>query len=281
MKVVVLGSSGMLGHVVAASLKSNKDLVVITISRGKNFPDYKVDHLDQISAIIESIKPNFVINCIGLVKPFISDFKPSTVLDATFINSIFPLQLIGLCEKFGIKLIQIATDCVYRGLKGPYNENDVHDADDIYGKTKSLGEINSQLAMNIRCSIIGPNPFGGHSLLNWVATSKKNAVLNGYSNHFWNGVSTYTFADVTERVITQNIFMPGVSHLVPQNSVSKFELLKLIAKSTNRNDLIIQETAAETAIDRTLSTLYPENNIKLWGANGPESIPLISEMRLV
>lgn len=278
---MVLGSSGMLGHVVAETLKMNKDLEILTVSRGKNSPDYQVDQLDQIGPHIEASNPEFVINCIGLVKPFIGDSKPDTVLDAILINSIFPLKLIGFCEKFGIKLIQIATDCVYSGLRGSYNEKDVHDADDVYGKTKSLGEIESQYAMNIRCSIIGPNPFGGHSLFNWVATSKKDAVLNGYSNHFWNGVSTYAFAEVTERVITQNIFMPGVSHLVPQDTVSKFELLKLIAKSTNRSDLKIQETTAESAIDRTLSTLFPENNFKLWGTTGPENIPLISEMKLV
>ena len=195
---------------------------------------------------------DYIINCIGIIKPFMQ----TSPIDSIQINSIFPRKLANHCIKNNIKLIHITTDCVFSGKKGNYAENDPHDCLDAYGKSKSLGEPDN--CMVVRTSIIGEEIHKNASLIAWVK-SQAGKQVNGFSNHYWNGITTKQYAKVCDKIIQEDLFAPELFHVF-SNSVSKFELLRLI---NNKFDLglTINDFQAEEAIDRTLATNKPFNNL--------------------
>ena len=201
----------------------------------------------------------------------------SSVQEAVQINAEFPLRMSAALVNTPVRIIQIATDCVYSGLKGGYVETDKHDPIDVYGKTKSLGEVKGENYLNLRVSIIGPEIGRSTSLLEWFLNQPSNAGLKGYANHFWNGVSTYQFARVALGVIKQSNFEAGSFHLLPSDKVSKFELLHLFRQIYNRHDIGIEEVFPDTIIDRTLYSEDLERNEKLWLNAGYLRIPTIKE----
>ena len=173
----------------------------------------------------------YVLNCIGIIKPFCKDEDPVGVKNAVVVNALFPKVLSESVGK-DTKIIQIATDCVFSGAKGPYSEDSLHDALDVYGKTKSLGEIRSSNFLNIRCSIIGPEKKNFVSLLEWFLHQEPNASLNGFTHHKWNGVTTLQFAKLMELIVLDNHFdklvgIAPIHHFLPNETVDKFELLNI------------------------------------------------------
>lgn len=202
-----------------------------------------------------------IINCIGVIKPYCHNVER-----AIKINSLFPQTLPE-------GSIQIATDCVYLGTKGKYVESDLHDADDTYGKTKSLGEASG--VHNLRCSIIGPEIKTHSSLLDWFLAQE--GEVNGFTNHLWNGLTTYHFAKIVKAVIEKNIPLQYMQHIVPADVVTKAELLKIIAKVYGKK-IKINEVEADVAVDRTLATSHKAMNRKLWKAAGYDEIPTIEQM---
>lgn len=235
--------------------------------------------IDPVSKLFESSNlPEYVVNCVGLIKQRFESNSSGDVLRAISINSIFPMKLTAQVESLGIKLIQIATDCVYSGARGGYSENDVKDPIDAYGYSKALGEIASKNSMIIRCSIVGREMESSKSLLNWVLSQSTGAELNGYINHFWNGVTTYHFAKICHGIILSNGFNPGVIHLMPANTVSKFELLSEICSNFGRADISVHEHEDVNFVDRTLKSVHNASLIKLWDSAGYKSVPSIREM---
>lgn len=246
MGIIILGSGGMLGHMVADHI-------------GLNF-----NTLDRKDIDMHTEQPIFsdnqLINCIGLIKPQIK-----SIPEAIRVNSLFPYRLPN-------GTIQIATDCVYSGKKGNYVESDVHDATDVYGKTKSLGE--APHLINLRCSIIGPELKNHLSLLDWFLAQTE---ANGFTNHMWNGITTYHFARICRGIIKNNLKVPNLQHIVPKDKVTKYQLLQLIAESYNI-DIKVNKTKAPETIDRTLSTSDPEMNLRIWRAAGYQTPPTIKQM---
>ena len=175
-------------------------------------------------------------------------------------------------------MLQIATDCVYSGAKGAYTESDLHDALDVYGKTKSLGETYLPSVSHLRCSIIGPEPKDFKFLIEWFRRQPNGAQVNGFTNHLWNGVTTLHFARVCEGVICKNIALPHLQHLVPAESETKSEMLRDFAEAYARPDIIIRDVEAKTVIDRTLSTSNIELNDALWRAAGYDQPPTVRQM---
>jgi len=165
-------------------------------------------------------------------------------------------MLANHCIKNNIKLIHITTDCVFSGEKGKYVENDLHDCLDDYGKTKSLGEPTN--CMVIRTSIIGEEIHKNASLIAW-AKSQSGKQVNGFSNHFWNGITTKQYAKVCDQIIQDNLHEPELFHIF-SNTVNKFELLHLINNKFDF-DLIINDFQADKTIDRTLATKKHLNDI--------------------
>jgi dTDP-4-dehydrorhamnose reductase len=218
-----------------------------------------------------------VINCIGVIKPFINDSNAEQVERAIQVNSIFPHTIARLTKGIA-RVIQIATDCVYSGSKGRYVETDAHDALDVYGKTKSLGEVTAEHVHHLRCSIVGPEALAPKSLMEWLLGQPLGASVNGFVNHQWNGVTTLHFAKLCRAIITNDLELSHMQHIVPDGAVTKYDMLKEFARRYGRDDLIINATEAPAIIDRTLETNNPEKNQQLWSAAGYSPAPTVPQM---
>lgn len=241
--VLVLGSMGMLGRYVDSYLRKNPQF---------NVTGYSREDFDAVrESVVELALHRFdvVINCIGVIKQVADNVQHTDIIQ---VNSIFPNKLATYAQQTNTKVIHITTDCVYSGALGFYTELDPHDALDVYGKTKSLGE--SPLAMNIRTSIIGEELDTSRSLIEWVK-SNNNKKINGYTNHTWNGVTCLELAKFIERTITEQSFWTGTRHVFNTTPTSKKELVELIVKHFKLN---IQVTPVETptSVHRTLSTIH-------------------------
>ena len=272
-KVLVLGSNGMLGSQVFETLRDRKIDTYSTRTKPDEPRDFQfrfgIDNLEQIVSKISDL--DYVVNCIGAIP------QRNTEPGNFKINWELPLLLQNLAEKIGFKVIQIATDCAFDGLAGEYSEADSRSAKDAYGESKVLGEVLSSQFMHIRCSIIGIDNEG-RSLYSWLISHDKNSVVTGYVNHIWNGVTTLAFANVVAGIIQNDSFASGMHHLVPSSTETKYELLRQIAKSENRQDLTIVPHVTETKVDRTLTTIDPDLNKKLWKYGGYDPIPTVRDL---
>jgi dTDP-4-dehydrorhamnose reductase len=275
--VLVLGIDGMLGSTCYKVLSENNNFTVKGTSRTQSNQIY-FDALGDSPRELRIEQYDYVLNCIGIIKQKFTTDLIHSEKEIWKVNYEYPLDLASACEESGTKMLQIATDCVFSGTRGLYVESDVHDATDLYGKSKSKGEIQSPAVLNLRTSIIGKELGSKYSLLNWFISQPKNASVQGFTNHYWNGVTTTYFAKVVEGVIAGQDFEPGTFHLVPNNSVTKSELLKLFKKKFSRDDISIVDSEHEESINRTLHTNYPGQNENFWKNAGCPQIPSIEEM---
>lgn len=277
-KVLILGATGMLGSAVERIMLTSKDLEVFSTSRELD-KSHKFDaKKDSIDKLLDDVQPNWIINCIGIIKPRIDEKSISSLENAIEINSEFPIRLALKAENLNIKVIQIATDCVFSGKIGRYTESSKHDPLDVYGKTKSLGEVPSNSVLHLRASIIGPEIGRATSLFEWFRNQEKNSTVNGFIDHSWNGVTTEAFGKVCKGIVEQKSFVPGVQHLVPENIVTKAQLLSFFAKKLGRSDIRVNEIESPESIDRTLATLNIERNNEFWKFGGYINPPTIQSM---
>jgi dTDP-4-dehydrorhamnose reductase len=282
--VCILGSTGMLGHTVvqgfagfAGTITGSSKLVEPNSLLHQSFFLDATDR--ELPEALHKLGPtDYVINCIGIIKPYILEDSAPSRERALLINSVFPYALDALAKDLGFRVIQIATDCVFSGAKGEYLESDLHDAIDTYGKTKSLGEVPSANMMNIRVSIIGPEVDRSTSLFEWVRNQPKNSEIKGYSDHYWNGVTSKGFARICRGLVENDGFVAGTHHLLPFDSMTKFDLVTEIAKKSGRKDIKITEGPTCNKVDRTLATTNESLNAQLWANAGYPSIPSISEL---
>ena len=283
-RVLVLGATGMLGSTIVRRFHEAGFDVTATARRTADLPDgialrtFDVEH-DEIASIVADFGVgDTVINCIGVIRHLMKDDVAADRLRAIRINAEFPYALAAAAETQGFRVLQIATDCVYSGLEGAYDETAVHDAYDVYGKTKSLGETPSPQVLHLRCSIIGTELGSATSLLEWVRSQPIGATLNGFTDHRWNGVTTDAFADVAVGLVRSRSTLSGVQHLIPADALTKDELVKIIAKAFGRDDLDIRPVSTGTGVDRTLSTISPEISRQLWSDADYDHPPTIAEM---
>lgn len=289
-KVAILGANGMLGSMLVRvfALDAQYQLLATVRESGqvktwqKKYPEViwrKLDVQGSSDGIVKVLKGfSWIINAIGIIKPHIQDDDAEKVERAIVINAVFPFSLARAAEKIGAKVIQIATDCVYSGERGKYQESDPHDPLDVYGKTKSLGEAYGSQMFHLRTSIIGPEIENHKSLLDWFLGQPKNAWVNGFTNHRWNGVTTLHFAKICQGMIQENLQINHLQHLVPASIITKGKLLQVFTKEFDRKDLKIKMTKAKESINRSLSTNNPELNKKIWQAAGYQKIPKIEDM---
>jgi dTDP-4-dehydrorhamnose reductase len=214
----------------------------------------------------------------GLIKQNIDDNSEKDVSEAYLVNSELPRELNEFATETSTPIIQIGTDCVYSGRSGNYSEDSEFDCNDVYGLSKVSGESESKSLMTIRCSIIGHENKTPVSLMDWFLSQNDDARVKGYTNHYWNGVTTLAFAQVVDGIIRHSTFSPGVVHLVPRDQISKFDLLNILAKQFGREDIDIRSFETELAINRTLATLFPDRNAQLWRHAGYNEVPSISEL---
>jgi dTDP-4-dehydrorhamnose reductase len=227
-RVLILGSTGMLGHMLYYYLESLNKYDIYDISFRMKLREESivldVRKNDELEKVISFIKPNFVINCIGVL------IKGSSVepWNAILLNSCLPHFLSAISTLYDFRLIHISTDCVFSGVKGNYSENDFRDADDIYGRSKALGELINNKDLTFRTSIIGPEiKKNGEGLFHWFLTQK--VEVNGYTNVFWTGLTTLELAKIIEMSI--NNFKPGLYNLAPSEKITKYDLIKTISES--------------------------------------------------
>ncbi|MEW6194094.1 MAG: SDR family oxidoreductase [Bacteroidota bacterium] len=243
-KILVIGSTGMLGYAVSSYFKS-KGYDVLDLSR--NEFDIANDSIEKLEPFLEGV--NVAINCAGVIKPTIAKNSIESVLK---INSLFPRNLAKVCNKRDIKCFHVTTDCVYTGKKGRYTEEDYFDADDLYGLSKNAGE--NKDCMVLRTSIIGEENGQSRSLLEW-AKSQSGKMVNGFTNHLWNGVTTLYLAEVIETILQHSLYRHGLFHIHSPSSVNKYELLQIFNKIYQLN-LTVNPTEAKESVDRTLGSIY-------------------------
>ena len=230
-KVLILGAAGMAGHMIYTFLRSREGKYEIGATTRT-----PVDYLDSIAIDVEENLPllaeiiseadvDVIINCIGLlVKP--CQDCPS---EAIFINSFFPQMLAHITEGTKTKVIHLSTDCIFDGSieddKG-YSEGYPPTETNWYGRSKALGEINNDKDLTLRMSIFGPEKKDGTGLFHWF--SKQKGHVGGYTQHYWNGISTLELAKQIDKILDTDL--TGIYHLVPDEYVTKYELLNLFKK---------------------------------------------------
>lgn len=289
--VLVLGASGMLGSMLVDFLSADPEIALTASVRdttlretfrqrfpGVRWVEYRFPRNGGDSDLQCLDGQEWVINAIGITKPLVRDDHPEQVETAIQVNSVLPHHLGRHAASRGARVLQIATDCVYSGVKGMYRESDAHDPLDVYGKTKSLGESFQPNVHHLRCSIIGPEPKDFKFLIEWFRRQPRGARVNGFTNHRWNGVTTLEFARLCHGVITRGLDLPHIQHVVPCQPLTKAEMLAAFAEAYARGDIVIQNVAAKTVVDRTLATDNQAVNAQLWEAAGYRQPPSVAQM---
>lgn len=258
MKILVLGVSGMLGNAMFRKLSETKSLVVYGTSRATSAKRYfpaglsdriisgiDVENQDSLARILTEIRPDAVINCVGLVKQLADANDPLVALP---INAILPHRLARLCDLVGARLVHISTDCVFSGSHGNYRESDFPDAKDLYGRSKLLGEVDYPNAITLRTSIIGHELGSAHSLIGWFLS--QSGSVKGYSRAFFSGLPTVEVANLIRDIVLPRSDLSGLYH-VAATSISKLDLLRLVADIYGKTIEIVPDEAL--VIDRSLN----------------------------
>ena len=232
-KVLILGSSGLIGHQVYNYLKDNSDFSLSNISyrRKLNSETILLDARNEQNFFdhIRRIQPNYIVNCIGVL---ISEAKQDSE-SAISLNTHLPHRLEELANKINAKLIHMSTDCVFSGnKKSPYFETDERDGQDVYAKTKALGEVISENHLTIRTSVVGPEIINGsEELFHWFMN--QSGVIEGFTKAIWSGVTTIELAKAIKWFIDNNT--TGLYHLTNGIPVNKYDLLHLFKNHTDKN----------------------------------------------
>lgn len=235
MRILILGVAGMLGHKVYQILRDRFDTWCTLRGNPKEFdsiglfrPDrllagVDATHIDSVIGALAASKPDLVINCIGIVKQTALAKAP---LESIAINALFPHQLARLCGMIGARLIHVSTDCVFSGRKGNYREDDMSDAEDLYGRTKFLGEVIGPGCLTLRTSIIGRELRGNLSLIEWFI-SQRGGRVRGYSRAIYSGLTIGVFTELIADLIENHPDLSGLWH-VSSAPISKYDLLRLV-----------------------------------------------------
>lgn len=250
MKVVVLGNTGMLGHMVEEILTTERGFEVRGF--GRETFDLKPRSLNYIGTKLSQyvgFDTDWIINCIGATKPFFTSAADLSV--PLYVNAVFPHQLATWAQllRKPVKVLHVTTDCVFDGLDGPYDEDSPHTAQDLYGKSKSLGEPAN--CMVLRTSIIGPEKNNSRHLLSWIKGQDGKECL-GFTNHYWNGVTTLELAHLIGDLIHSDIYELGCHHVF-SSDVTKYGMVKEIAR-TYGFDIKLRPHETSTQVDRRLRT---------------------------
>jgi dTDP-4-dehydrorhamnose reductase len=257
--VFVLGASGMLGNAMLrlladsdryeawGSVRSQAKREYLPQSlRERVICDVDVEHHDRLTQLFCDVKPDVVINCVGLVKQLREADDP---LRAIQINSLLPHRLARLCQIAGARLVHISTDCVFAGTKGMYKEEDCADAQDLYGRSKYLGEVDYPNAVTLRTSIVGHELTGAHGLIGWFLA--QSGSVSGFTKAVFSGLPTVELARVIRDHVLPRSQLHGLYH-VSAAPISKYELLRLVGQLYGRHTRIIPDD--ELVIDRSLDS---------------------------
>lgn len=258
-KVLVLGASGMLGNAVLRVFAQSDDYSVVGSARSAGVlrllpPELReqvicgvdVENTDSLVRLLTLTRPNVVINCIGLVKQLAEADDP---LAAIPINSLLPHRLARLCDVAGARLIHMSTDCVFAGTRGMYGEQDLPDAQDLYGRSKYLGEVDYPHAVTLRTSIIGHELDSAHGLVGWFLAQQ--GPVKGFTRAVFSGLPTMELARVMRDFVVPDAGLRGLYH-VSADPINKFDLLTLVAQAYGKSTTITPDD--KLVIDRSLDS---------------------------
>jgi dTDP-4-dehydrorhamnose reductase len=258
-RILVLGVSGMLGSTVLRVFAQSNVYSVLGSARSADvlrllplelreqvICGVDVENSDSLIRLFAQARPDVVINCIGLVKQLAEADDP---LAAILINALLPQRLARLCDVEGARLIHISTDCVYSGAMGRYREQDVSDAQDLYGRSKYLGEVDYPHAVTLRTSIIGHELSSAHGLVGWFLAQQ--GPVKGFTRAIFSGLPTVELACVMRDFVLPNPDLRGLYH-VSAEPINKFELLNLVAKVYGKATTITPDV--KLVIDRSLDS---------------------------
>lgn len=258
MKILVVGATGMLGFSLFKNLSDYEHLNVFGTVRNIDSIEEKYqgleDHLiqnvdinnfDKLNAIIKELKPQVVLNCIGLIKQL---SQSKLHIDAIKINSLLPHEIALMCDDVGAKLIHFSTDCVFNGSKGGYTEDDFPSANDLYGRSKFLGELNFENHLTLRTSIIGHELKKSVSLIDWFLNQEDD--VGGFSKAIFSGLPTAYIAKLlADKILDSDL--TGLYHL-SVDPIDKYKLLNTVSKIYNKKIKINKNE--EFTIDRSLNS---------------------------
>jgi dTDP-4-dehydrorhamnose reductase len=250
MKIILLGSSGMLGSYLKKYL-SDKYEIVPLIRNDIDLSTCESKIIEYFDKIVNH--GDVIVNSAGVIKQ-----RDYNIKDMILVNGVLPHILNKIKELKKCEVIHITTDCVFSGKDGGYKEESPHDCLDDYGKSKSIGENKNNT--NIRTSIIGEESYNKKSLIEWVK-SNSNKTINGYSNHLWNGVTCLELSIFISKIISDNLFWTGTRHIFSPKTVSKYELVNMINEIYDLN-IEIKKTETSENCFRNLNTIYDSPIIK-------------------
>lgn len=268
-KIIILGATGLAGHTISLYFKEKGYEVIGYAPESSSFIKFiKGDALntEHLKEVLLKEDWDVVINCIGLLNQNADNNKSLAV----YLNSFLPHLVVDVLKDKNSKLIHMSTDCVFAGNTGPYYENSFKDGPTFYDRTKALGEIIDNKNLTFRNSIIGPdiNP-NGIGLFNWFM--KQNNSVKGFSEAIWTGVTTLTLAKAMEQAINTNLC--GLYNLVNNESISKYDLLRLFNRYFRENSLKI-EVDRSIQVDKTLVNTRVDFDFTV-----PSYEQMISEMK--
>ena len=258
-KVLVLGASGMLGNATLRLFAGSEGFDAVGSVRSAQaqrlFPGPLQSHLivgvdvesfDSLARLFAQVRPDVVVNCIGVVKQLAQADDPLTAIP---INALLPHRLANLCAVAGARLVHMSTDCVFSGAKGMYTEADAADAQDLYGRSKYLGEVDYPHAITLRTSIIGHELAGAQSLLGWFLSQQ--GTVKGYTRAVFSGLPTVELARVIRDYVIPRSDLRGLYH-VSAAPINKFDLLTLVAQVYGKSTAIVPDD--KLVIDRSLDS---------------------------
>ena len=235
MKVLITGGSGMLGHKLWQSFSPRFDTYATFRANPDNYPSASIfdrsrmfgglaaDDIEAFEELLQDARPAVVVNCIGIVKQDMAAKDPVTSIT---VNSLFPHKLAQVCERIDARLIHLSTDCVFSGHKGSYSEDDNPDPEDLYGRTKLLGEVQRPNSLTIRTSMIGRELSGAQGLIEWFL-SQQGKQVRGFKRAIFSGLTTLALTEMLAEVIDRHPKLSGLYH-VSAEPISKFDLLTLV-----------------------------------------------------
>ncbi len=280
-RVLVLGVAGMLGGAIFRTFSAEAGFEVWGTLRKNSAPEFLDDNVrhrvlldvdaidnDRLLSVMAKVKPDVVINCIGLIKQLESANDPIAALS---INALFPHRLARMCQMTGARLVHVSTDCVFSGEKGGYLETDRPDADDLYGRSKLMGEIHdSGHAVTLRTSIIGHGVEPNRSLIDWFLAQE--GSVRGFSRAIFSGLPAIELARVIKDYVLPAPELAGLYH-VAAKPVSKLDLLRLVASRYEKVIDIVPD--GSLVIDRSLDG---SRFCRETGYQPPEWVDLVSLM---
>lgn len=259
MRVLILGTAGMLGHKLYQAFRGRHEVwgsIRQDVSAYATLELFDAERLiagvdaadpATVARAIERVEPHLVVNCVGIVKQLAAARDP---IASITINSLFPHRLARLCRDAGCRLIHMSTDCVFSGRKGAYREDDLPDPEDLYGRSKLLGELADEGALTIRSSIIGRELRTSNGLVEWFLAQSGKAVP-GYRRAIYSGFTTLAMARIISGLIDDQRALTGVWH-VSSDPINKYDLLGLISREYGVGVEVVPDS--EVVVDRTLDS---------------------------